>query len=704
MFLDSFRKKIYEFAFPDPNEVEPFDKIEGRIFNPESALGTLVVLAIEDGEVYGGLIADWYSGCRSIEIIYIAVSKEFTRRGLGSRLLNEGTRLICDSLGGNIKCVYAEVENPFTAYVPTGSIDPVSRLKFFSTQGARRVPIDYIQPPLEKGKGYANNLFLICFPAFSKCGEDGIATKDLSAFLQSFYDGLEENASDDPEKFRETRDQLLQQVADASDYEDKVIFDHILEEPSFKIYNATVGSHYLIDVQEDSCELSRDRFQPCPYFNSYESDLLNYRHQTGHRPLYTHHAVLQENVRLLLPKCYEYSSEGLTYFRLCGRSVINVDISLNWTYNALSGKYMAHLSMSPVYGEQSDYFTELDFIRLVAGFGSRQERYRCMSDDGRIYTADRIWECFKIEIPGFEPIGLVDWMKKTLGIDVDFIYQGTGFSDINLAGLKDICGKNVFRDFDSFRSKILDPKGPDAAFQWNKVMCGIILGIFDFNRMMSSEIFDTIRPIVQRKISFAVLNRGHLHEISYSTDMLNNRDEDLLSSPYILIPSAALAFNESLLDGNVSLLDTLSKEETQFSFRRYKKSDNAFYSRSREIQRVLKKVKRSLNEEYLREIFQYISEKEILEVGSVERGLNFAMDTLEKRIEDFKDTRDSYLDEYKNGFEMNQNMILLVLAILQVVTAILSQSKWWIIVAVSMALVIVFYLYGRVHIRKNRKD
>lgn len=225
--LDSFRENIYEPAFPDPDEREPFDKIIERVLCPGD-VQTFVVLGIEGNEVMGGIAADWYPGCRSLEIIYIAVAAEHCRKGLGRRILREGTRMICKALGDKLTYVFAEVENPFMSQHPTRNIDPVSRLRFFSKEGARRVPVSYIQPPLDNGLDYASNLFLICFPAFTAASLDSIPAEDLSAFLNAFYDGLKEFSSDNMTKFESEREKLIKQVANAADFNNNVVLENII--------------------------------------------------------------------------------------------------------------------------------------------------------------------------------------------------------------------------------------------------------------------------------------------------------------------------------------------------------------------------------------------------------------------------------------------------------------------------------------------
>ena len=149
--------------------------------------------------------------------------------------------------------------------------------------------------------------------------------------------------------------------------------------------------------------------------------------------------------------------------------------------------------------------------------------------------------------------------------------------------------------------------------------CGLILGIFDFMRMNSAEISDTIKPIAVRRDSFIVLCRGHLMKVKFD-ESTEDQTANILVSPYLLIPSAVLSFNELVLDCNEEIVGRPI-------------SDRTYYRRSMLLSGRIREVMSSLNTEYLQDIFHYSSEQEIMVEGTQQRGLGRRYEQLEHRLD-----------------------------------------------------------------------
>jgi hypothetical protein len=149
-------------------------------------------------------------------------------------------------------------------------------------------------------------------------------------------------------------------------------------------------------------------------------------------------------------------------------------------------------------------------------------------------------------------------------------------------------------------------------------LCGIILGIFDFNRMDDDEIFDTIQPIVQSDSSFMVLCRGTLFKISEVDEIMESVSNRIIVNPYLLVPNMVLAFNEYVLKETKNEIDKVLDPNQK--------------TNSRELETCQRKVRNVLNVQYLRDIFQYPSEKEIVETGNSQRGVINLYDNIIKRL------------------------------------------------------------------------
>lgn len=260
-----------------------------------------------------------------------------------------------------------------------------------------------------------------------------------------------------------------------------------------------------------------------------------------------------------------------------------------------------------------------------------------------------------------------------------------GITELDIAGVLKPDGTRLFSSFEQFRRSALNDKEPDES-PWNMAFCGLILGIFDFMRMNSAEISDTIKPIAVRRDSFIVLCRGHLMKVKFD-ESTEDQTANILVSPYLLIPSAVLSINELVLDRNEEIVGRPI-------------SDRAYYRRSMLLSGRIREVMSSLNTEYLQDIFHYSSEQEIMVEGTQQRGLGRRYEQLEHRL----DKERMLLEEYKTkdqlGADYFTNAMLAILALLQVTAPFFDRSLW---LVVSLASVVAIGAYSWRQLRRRRR-
>lgn len=739
--FQSFWGNCYAEAFPDEKEQEPWEEIEGRVVSGENAKPpTYAVLGYFEGKPVAGMIADWYPNCKSLEVIYLAVAKGLRRKAgseenphFGRNMLLMGLEELKKKLP-DIARVYLETENPLLS--DNTPIDPVQRLRFFDACGARRVMIDYQQPPLKEGGDWAENLFLMTLPEFS-ANEKSIPVQELKNFLQAFYDELKPKQDEAPDKeaVLAEMDRRLAVIFDQIDRvaigvkeldehgkeTDKVInrvpLDRLLEQPSYAITDFSVATHYnLGPLTEEKAQRLLSTGDNT--FDSYECDLFKYIYQQeSERPFRTFHHRLLENVpedtgdkvtlHLQLPSFYHYSSEGRDCYRIRkSQEALAVDISLNYSIltkrttrdirNTIAGKseswvekrskhrtgvkrceYMGHVVITP----SASTFTELDLIQLLAylKIGSSQERYESKPMQVR-YSA----YCDGKAVPFEELICHYFGFEAERSKELFSEPMGSGATELDMGAIKPTAptkdGKDEqwFKTFQEFRDQITSLTVNPAKHRWNKVFCGLLLGIFDHIRMAGHEIVETVRPIAEWTDSFMLLSRGHLLKIVLAEEDKEEDDdqeedvrkENQLITPYMLIPSAALAYNQNLLDyveDSLKLLDDPSSTAFERFFRKIFMS----YYRSYTFEHVfLQKIIHSLDEEYHENIFQYSSETAILHHGTAHRGYAMRMKQVKSLLERGRSHRDECRDKYTGGIDTLQNILLFALAGLQVTTAI----------------------------------
>ncbi len=712
--LAQFRDNIYMPAFPDENEREPFDeKILPRIQSGEG-LQTIIVLAFDNDCMVGGEIMDIYPSCASIHITYLAVEEKMRGKSYGKQILREATAMACQSLdreGNPIEHIFFETENP--SLTIDSSYDTDARLLFFAGVGAGLIPIPYAQPPLSEDQDWARNLYLCVLPFTQEEGEyligesetTSIAADVVTEFLGDFYEGLgyAEKAEDELAKTAAVLSTLKDEEGEVP-----IVF---FENPQYQIYDTGIASYYRTNEPEHSTIADA----ACPVFNSYECDLMNYQHQQWeNRPFSNHHLTLLENVTVNFPASYNYTSEGSVFHRRTARRKVEVDISVNCSYKKQNGpiplmKQLVDIVLRPA-KEGNHFFSELDMLKFIVcfHFGSKQENVNFDT-----LLAD---ECLEINTSQCEnlPVELrksyfsfEELIKTILNVDV-CEPLGTGVSEFEVSSIK---GPLDFETFDEFRQDILS-EGPQSN-DWNKTLCGLVLGIFDFMRMNGPEIYDTIRPVLDRKYAFAVLCRGHL--VSVKMDLEPERVETILMSPYLLIPCSALAFNEDVIVNNWKELEKVSRLEAAFrknvvraGEKRKKELRNVkneffyddFYNQSNLLSLSINNVSNSLSEDYLENIFQYPSEKALLEAGSLQRGLASRREDMMEKLGNYKEVAISYREKYTDNVDTIQNLLLFILAVMQVVTAIMQKYVLWITTTI---VVVIVCIIGRRQIRRKRK-
>ena len=663
--LAFFEKEIYIPAFPDDGEREPFVNILERIRSGKSAYPqTFAVLASHGGEICGGEIFDWYPDCSSAELIYIALKPGSRGAGLGDELLNRGARLLADSLsrrGEDVGRLYFETENPF---IPSGdeSMDKVSRIRFFARNSACRVPIKYYQPPLSPDSPWAENLYLCLLPQFSRGGAD-LPAGELKEFLHCFYRGL--GASVEEPKFQE----MMRNIDYATESDGTIDCHSFAEEPQFQISRFSLVYHFRLDGKAPR-NADED-----PLFNSYECDLMNYSLQAPeHRPVRTRHVRLYRRLTLRMPRFYKYTSEGQDFYRVSRHRGLPVTVSVNCSDNLTGNISLAHLVITPD-PDSATVFNELDCIRLITAFGSIQEKFQ-VPDRSELAVEDqesgRRWNTIE------------EFVSSNFDGRACRVLRN-GITELDIAGVLKPDGTRLFSSFEQFRRSALNDKEPDES-PWNMAFCGLILGIFDFMRMNSAEISDTIKPIVVRRDSFIVLCRGHLMKVKFD-ESTEDQTANILVSPYLLIPSAVLSINELVLDRNEEIVGRPI-------------SDRTYYRRSMLLSGRIREVMSSLNTEYLQDIFHYRSEQEIMVEGTQQRGLGRRYEQLEHRL----DKERMLLEEYKTkdqlGADYFTNAMLAILALLQVTAPFFDRSFW---LVVSLASVVAIGAYSWRQLRRRRR-
>lgn len=578
-YLKPFQE-VYEAGFPDENEREIFSDILDRIsgISPSYQPPSIIIIKTDNEIVSGGLIVDWYKDCQTVHLTYLIVNPNFRNQGIAKSLINEGIKEIIDWIEREkkikIKNVFFESNNPSKTL--NDNFDPTLRLKIFTKLGAKLIDFPYVQPPLDEKKDQVENLFLLSFTQFN-AGGDKIPGKEIQCFLLDFYKGL---GVDDQHPAYIKMVKFLESMMDKNG--DIKLSE--LELPLYQFKKASVTYHF-IEETDHNC----NKEENCDFFHSFETDLLNYQHQQ-HRPFCTIYKEYHQSVKLIFPRTYRYTSEGISHIMIANRECLNVKLSVSVSIIIKTNIKIFHVTITPA---KDDYFSELDLIRLSTQFGSLQENF---SQENEIMIS-----------LGKEEISTVgDMLRRHFSDNNRIKPLKTGIVQMDLSSFYSGEKVNFDRFFELFFSGervVLDEEN-DGIKHFSKILCGIILGIFDFERMDDEEIYDTIIPIVKHLQSFVVVFRGSLLKIS-TEEFFQAVPDELIVSPYLLIPNMVLTYNEYLLDKAVK---TLNRDK--------RKKSNLEILEDSKI-----RINDILNIQYLQDVFQYPSEQAIIERGNEQRSI-----------------------------------------------------------------------------------
>lgn len=402
------------------------------------------------------------------------------------------------------------------------------------------------------------------------------------------------------------------------------------ESNQYSFSKASVTWHFIEESSKTSVvagEMEKN------YLASFEADMLNFRNQRKPEKDFTSTFIGNCQATLFFFAEYSYCSEGIKHYKSTDpdKLQVSVNLSITKTFVPSSKITIWHLSITPSAGNT---FSENDLIKLVHNFGSNQE--------GTTFT-----KLFDITVHGDEKDSDVAAIVKRL-----LETQNTQTTPITpvQSGIIQIDPVNIFEekeDWLSFINMILAKKIPGDDMELNKfskTLCGIILGIFDFERMNEDEIFDTIQPIVTKNASFVVLCRGTLLKLTYNEEICNAINNHIIVDPYLLIPDMVLIHNAFVLNNTLNKIDETLRPKKVKDTRWNKfigKRIPCFKTEGEHklvtLEKNQREIRNTLSFEIIYDVFQYPSEREIIKTGEIQRGIESLNYEITQRLNDLSE-------------------------------------------------------------------
>lgn len=415
--------------------------------------------------------------------------------------------------------------------------------------------------------------------------------------------------------------------------------------------------HYVEQLPPDASFPPDDGL--CNVLASMELDLLAYRFQdpapfsSRVAPLHTDDQTAtctygRRPIQIIYPSSFVYHSEGRSPRLTTAKPERNADVLISATEFRNSGVRVWHLTITPRAGEQ---FNEFEIIKLIHLYDGRTERtgltaliqFRLAGGQARVTAAGLPALLGVTPVPGSS----LELRSGTLELMV-----GTDDTaeDVHVEVL-DTLRKAREEDGESERSQ-LDAWMDQDGLHRRTIMayCGIVTGIFDFDKIDGEEALDTLEPTFPASSAFLRIHRRTLICIADDDRSMRECWDTVGISPYLIIPHAALLHNEALVDGAESLLEqALADPKASLA--------------GLETAHVL--AERKLHALYLPNVFNYVTERVLFTRGSECRGSDDKRSAVLAKLEQLKGNIEIVREQERNRGQLAIQLLLGLISVLQ---------------------------------------
>lgn len=200
--LDDLYRTLYLPSFPIPEQQEDPSIWKPLLWGPplpppKPILRILVagngLTSATRGSLLGFIIIEFFRRSSSGLLTYLAVHPHARRQGIARLLLQnarESLRRDAAQQQSGLSGIFGEVNDPQRIADPRESArEADERVIILSSLGARRVPINYVQPQLGPGRGRSYSLMLVAFPPDST-PTTSLPGRIIQEFLHEFYQSL----------------------------------------------------------------------------------------------------------------------------------------------------------------------------------------------------------------------------------------------------------------------------------------------------------------------------------------------------------------------------------------------------------------------------------------------------------------------------------------------------------------------------------
>ncbi len=676
--LDEFIQ-LYNETFTDEREREDPEQWRERLAQdvspPQPVSHLLLAKSKETSEIIGGLVFEYYQNSQCGLLTYLVVHSEYRKLGIGLELVSRAVDILVEGAkaqGHSIRAVFAESENPSKVPENYGAMSPRARLLALSRMGFRWLNVPYVQPQLDGGEGRGDHLLLLSYP-LSATSCKSLPGNVILSFLNEFYEALGvKHLQKDPD-FLNVRRSLQHPIPlrDIPDFEE--------EKPILELRRCSVCLH-LLEAESSSNEASQDGgYEYCPDFGSMELDLLSLAFQESTVCQSVSFGVSHEPVEIVFPDSLTYHTEGRAINLVTLETIQRATVSVSATRFPKSERTIWHIAITPRKGE---YFSEFDVIKLIHLYDGRSEQTALKNrilfrknDREEAQPAEK----FFADLTGS---GALSVRGGTIQIcNEDGVYRGFQYSEmLTLAhsAREDETGK-LQKELIELLKSDNDKKAVLLAY------CGIVTGIFDFTEIDIEEALDTLEPTFADYSSFVRIHRATLVSISEDDRSLEACWDRLGASPYIVLPHAVLIHNEVMVEEAEWLLEvSLSHRQTR----------NKGFNRLRDKEINFHLADKKLGQ-YLPNIFNYVTERELYSKGVEGRGLMDRLKSTQNKLEELRHRNESIWNFRRENGQRFIGMLLALVSMFEIKGGLFGDAHWVPFIITTVVLEgFIYWLWG----------
>ncbi len=656
-----------------------------------------------DPGVVGGIVFEYYRRSSTALLSYLVVAPHARRQGAARRLVTaalDRLRQVAGRHGRDLRGVFAETEKPETAVDGAARSATLARMEALRALGAQWIDVPYVQPALGPGKQPSAGLILL---AFSASPGDALSIDKLVVvdFLREFYRVLAHQLEDgsDLAEIASRLDELDAEYGGMG----RVAYRElpILEQPQLRFRRLALTLHFvtvearvaeraawrrlgarrqhlaeerlasplnareigalleqlgpalrplagegLIEGQDIGVSLVAGEIaDECPYFNSFEADLLAHRFQAAPPLDSVCTREAPEKVTIRLPGRIDYLSEGRHCSLYPSRGEVEALVNLAFTRFPETGVRVWHLTFGPRPGSP---FDEYDVIKLLSCYNPAHEKTRLL----------RQLEFGLGDEPSLDLPALVHRLTHGIADAIAMVKAPRGGTiEVDTTQLETrgkIDWEGIFSELHDVRkdevqqpTKLREHHEREDAGPVLDACCGIVTGIFDFHRMGLAEAIDTLVPNVPGGGDLVSIQRGTMSSFCLDPEMFENERSrsTIAANPYLILPHAVLLHNEALAERADALADEAADEE-----------------RPERLESVLGAIERITRRYFVPNVFHYPSERDLYEVGQRTRGSAERIRALDDKVVELRHRLEARRSVQRARREFGLTVILALLS------------------------------------------